>query len=76
MLIKYANRRVYDTGTSGYTTTRSIRTQLLAGERVYKHLSEEDVTAQYLVEMIRQDVDTGTGPSVEVLLAFVKSYAR
>jgi polyhydroxyalkanoate synthesis repressor PhaR len=51
---KYANRRLYNTGTSSYVTLEDLATMVKAGENfvVYDAKSGEDITRQVLAQII------------------------
>ena len=51
---KYANRRLYNTGTSTYVTLEDLATMVKAGENfvVYDAKSGEDITRSVLAQII------------------------
>ena len=58
---KYANRRLYNTGTSTYVTLEDLGTMVKAGEDfvVYDAKSNEDITRQVLTQIIFEQENKG-----------------
>jgi polyhydroxyalkanoate synthesis repressor PhaR len=58
---KYANRRLYNTGTSTYVTLEDLATMVKAGEDfvVYDAKSGEDITHQVLTQIIFEQENKG-----------------
>lgn len=75
MLIRYPNRRLYDTEKSRYMTLETIRTRLMEGEPVVLHHSSCDITAELLVSLMAKDLRNGRpGPTADELREFIRGY--
>lgn len=84
-ITKYKNRRLYDPslptingkrGKTCYTTLSMIRSKVLAGTPIVAYDTNQDVTAENLVQMIVQDLASGKYRKLNVrtLRAFIRSY--
>ena len=58
---KYANRRLYNTGTSTYVTLEDLATMVKAGENfvVYDAKTNEDITRSVLTQIIFEEESQG-----------------
>lgn len=75
MLIKYPNRRLYDTEASRYMTLTSIRSRVMEGEPVILKNSTCDITAETLVSFMLSDIRNGRlSPTADELRVFIRTY--
>lgn len=70
---KYANRKLYDTETSKYTTLKQIVGEVTAGRdvQVLDNVSQEDITVPTLLNAIVETADSTveTGTLIDILRA-------
>lgn len=73
-LVKYPNRRIYDTEAHQYFPAVDLRGRLLKGETVRCKQSLADVTGEVLVALIVKDVRDRCGPEAEALRRLMQGY--
>jgi len=74
-LLKYPNRRIYDTGLHQYITVPKLRERLLKGETVKHKTTGLDATAEVLAGLVVKDLRQGRGPGPQALRSLIEDYS-
>lgn len=71
--VKYPNRRIYDTESSGYVSFQGIRKKIMEGREiiVLDNRTKEDVTREVLISLIMEETIGGTPLFSEDLMRMI-----